>query len=70
MAKEKEPGKAKVLRCGELGMKCNFEAMGDSEEEVLEKMEKHLRYDHDIHGPEKWVDACRTRLRDTQREEI
>lgn len=62
--KEKKLGQAKVLRCGELGIECNFEAIGDTEKDALKNFEEHLRYDHAVHGPEKFIDACLTRKRD------
>jgi predicted small metal-binding protein len=67
MPRKKEKMPAKVLRCGELGLKCNFEAFGETEEDVLKKIEKHLHTDHAIHEYDKWIDACRTRVRDTHR---
>jgi predicted small metal-binding protein len=37
---------AKVLRCREVGMDCDFVARGDSEQEVLGKAAEHARKDH------------------------
>ncbi len=37
---------AKVLRCREVGMDCDFEARGGSEQEVLAKAAAHAKTDH------------------------
>ena len=37
---------AKVLRCREVGLDCDFVARGDSEQEVLGKAAEHARKDH------------------------
>ncbi|HML95758.1 MAG: DUF1059 domain-containing protein [Candidatus Dadabacteria bacterium] len=37
---------AKVLRCREVGVDCDFEAKGDSVEEIMRQAEKHAKEDH------------------------
>ena len=37
---------AKVLRCREVGMDCDFVATGQNEQEVLAKAAEHARKDH------------------------
>ncbi|HJY87764.1 MAG TPA: DUF1059 domain-containing protein [Candidatus Acidoferrales bacterium] len=37
---------AKVLRCRDLGVDCDFETRGATEEEILEKAREHARKDH------------------------
>ncbi len=38
----------KQLRCRDVGMNCDFEARGNTEEEVLEKASAHARSAHKI----------------------
>ena len=37
---------AKVIRCRTVGVDCDFEARGESTEEVLRKCAEHARADH------------------------
>ena len=39
---------AKQLRCRDVGMNCDFEAVGDTEEEVLRQASDHARTVHQI----------------------
>lgn len=39
---------AKELRCRDVGMNCDFEARGNTEEEVLQKASAHARNTHQI----------------------
>ncbi len=39
---------AKVFRCKELGMPCDFEARAETEEELLQKCTEHAKTDHGI----------------------
>lgn len=39
---------AKVFRCKELGMPCDFEARAETEEELVKKCTEHARVDHGI----------------------
>jgi predicted small metal-binding protein len=41
---------AKQLRCRDLGMNCDFEARGNTEEEVLQQASAHARAVHQIAG--------------------
>lgn len=38
----------KVLRCKDVGIACDFEARGKTDEEILEKAAEHTRQDHSI----------------------
>ncbi len=38
----------KVMRCSEIGMKCDFVARGKSEQEVMKKALEHGRKEHEI----------------------
>ena len=39
---------AKVLRCRDVGMDCDFVARADSEEELLKKAAEHAATTHDM----------------------
>jgi predicted small metal-binding protein len=39
---------AKELRCRDVGMECDFEARGNTEEEVLQQAAAHARNTHHI----------------------
>jgi predicted small metal-binding protein len=39
---------AKVLKCGDLNPGCNFEARGNSEDEVLKKAAEHAKTAHNM----------------------
>lgn len=39
---------AKILRCKDVGVDCDFVASGKTEEEVLKKAAEHARKDHNI----------------------
>ncbi len=38
----------KILKCRDVGVDCDFEASGKTEEEVLKKATEHARKDHNI----------------------
>jgi predicted small metal-binding protein len=37
---------AKVFRCRDIGMQCDFVARGDTEDEVMSKAAAHAKKDH------------------------
>ena len=37
---------AKVVRCRDVGVDCDFEARAETEEEVLQKCAEHAKNDH------------------------
>ena len=37
---------AKVVKCREVGVDCDFEARGETEEEVIQKCAEHAQTDH------------------------
>ncbi|HEU5169030.1 MAG TPA: DUF1059 domain-containing protein [Gemmatimonadales bacterium] len=39
---------AKHLRCRDIGMNCDFEAHGNTDDEVLQQAAAHARRDHQI----------------------
>jgi predicted small metal-binding protein len=42
----------KKLSCRAMGEDCDFVAMGSDEDEVMKKMQEHVRMDH----PDKWAE--------------
>lgn len=38
----------KVMRCRDVGMDCDFQAKGQTDEEILQKAAEHARKDHGI----------------------
>ena len=38
----------KILKCRDIGVDCDFEASGKTEQEVLKKAAEHARKDHGI----------------------
>lgn len=39
---------AKQMRCRDVGMNCDFEARGNTDEEILQKAAAHARSEHQI----------------------
>lgn len=39
---------SKVLRCREVGMDCDFEARGENEQQVMQKVAEHAKEKHHI----------------------
>lgn len=57
---------AKVLRCRDVGVDCNFEARGASEEEVLQKAREHAK---SVHGMDEIPSGLEQKVRAAIREE-
>jgi predicted small metal-binding protein len=56
---------AKVLRCRDVGMDCDFVARADSEEELLKKTAVHAAATHDMKEiPEEVLAKVRAAIRD------
>jgi predicted small metal-binding protein len=56
---------AKVLRCRDVGMDCDFVARADSEEEILKKAAEHAATTHDMKEiPEEVLSQVRASIRD------
>jgi predicted small metal-binding protein len=56
---------AKVLRCRDVGMDCDFVARADSEEEILKKAAEHAAAKHDMKEiPEEVLSQVRAAIRD------
>jgi len=55
---------AKVLRCKDVGMDCDFVARADSEEEILKKAAEHAATTHDMKEiPEEVLAKVRAAIR-------
>ena len=55
---------AKQLRCRDVGMNCDFEARGNTEEEVLQQASAHARTAHQItEMPPELADKVRAAIR-------
>lgn len=60
------PNPGYSFRCSEAGMSdCDWEATGQNEDEVMQKIVEHARDDH---GMTDWTDAMRDRARNTIRQ--
>jgi len=58
---------AKVVRCREVGVDCDFEARGETEQEVLERCAEHGRTAHGIEVlPPELVEKVRAAIREEE----
>ncbi len=56
---------AKILRCSDVGVDCDFEARGATVEEVIEKARTHAREGHGFPDiPPELVERVKTLIRD------
>ena len=56
---------AKVLRCRDVGIDCDFVTRADSEEELLKKAAEHAAATHDMKEiPEEILSQVRAAIRD------
>ncbi len=56
---------AKVLRCKDIGMDCDFVARGETEEEILKQAAEHAGTTHDMKEiPEEVLAKVRAAIRD------
>jgi len=56
---------AKVLRCRDVGMDCDFEARAETEEELLQKAAEHAEAAHNLKEiPEEVLAQVRAAIRD------
>jgi predicted small metal-binding protein len=56
---------AKIIRCREVGVDCDFEARGATEQEVLDKAAQHGRTAHGIEVlPPELVEKVRAAIRE------
>jgi len=58
---------AKVLRCRDVGMDCDFVAQADTEEAILQHAAVHARIAHNMQEiPAEVITAVRVAIRETQ----
>ena len=56
---------AKVLRCSDVGIDCDFEARAETEEEILKKVAEHAATAHDMKEiPDEVLAKVRAAIRD------
>jgi predicted small metal-binding protein len=56
---------AKVLRCRDVGMDCDFVARGNTEDEILKKAAEHARTSHNMNEiPPELLSKVRSVIRD------
>lgn len=56
---------AKTIRCADLGLDCDYEAMADDEEELLALVRDHARRSHSLQEvSEEMVEKIRESMRD------
>lgn len=56
---------AKAIRCKDVGVDCDFEARGETEEQVLQKCAEHAREAHGFSEiPPELVEKVRAAMRD------
>ena len=57
----------KIVRCREIGVDCDFEARGETEQEVLAKCAEHGRSAHGIQElPQELVEKVRAAIHDAE----
>lgn len=57
---------SKVVRCREVGVDCDFEARGETEQEVLQKCAEHAK---SAHGMDEIPPELAAKVRSSMREE-
>lgn len=57
---------AKVLRCRDLGLDCDFEAQAEDEDTLMAQAEAHAR---EVHGLPELPDAVKQQIRQAIREQ-
>ncbi len=56
---------AKVLRCKDVGTDCDFEAHGETEEEIMEQAAKHAKESHGLDEiPQEMAEKVQAAIRD------
>ena len=55
---------AKLLKCRDVGLDCNFEVRGRTEEEILQKTGQHAQSVHKMQVTPQVVEAVRKAIRD------
>jgi predicted small metal-binding protein len=55
---------AKVLRCRDVGLDCDFEIRAETEEEILKKAAEHAQTTHNMEITAEIVEKVRAAIRD------
>jgi predicted small metal-binding protein len=56
---------SKIVRCREVGVDCDFEARGETEEDVLRECAEHARTEHNMNEiPPELAAKVRTAIRE------
>ena len=65
IAPGKEAAMTKVLKCRDVGLNCDFEARGKTEDEIMVQAAEHARRDHGMEGiPKEIVTAVKAAIRE------
>ncbi|MGH7849216.1 MAG: DUF1059 domain-containing protein [Thermodesulfobacteriota bacterium] len=55
----------KVLRCRDVGMECDFEAKGETAEDIMQQAAKHAKEEHGMDViPAEVAEKCQKAIRD------
>jgi predicted small metal-binding protein len=66
-----EPNMTKIISCRDVGMDCDFEARGETEQEIMQKCAEHARSDHGMTEiPAELAEKVRAAIHDEPREEV
>jgi len=55
---------AKVFKCEDMGMQCNFVARGQNDEAILQKAADHCKMVHDLEPSQELADRVRKAIRE------
>jgi predicted small metal-binding protein len=56
---------AKVINCRDVGVDCDFQARGETEQEVMQRCQEHARTDHGMEEiPPELADKVRLAMKD------
>jgi predicted small metal-binding protein len=68
---ERRAHMTKVISCRDVGMDCDFEARGETEQEIMQKCAEHARSDHGMTEiPAELAAKVRAAIHDEPREEV
>ena len=55
----------KILRCRDVGVDCDFEATGETEDEIMQKAAQHAKEAHGMDEiPQEVAEACQKAIRE------
>jgi len=62
---------AKVMSCRDVGMDCDFQARGETEQEIMQKCAEHARTGHGMQEiPAELADKVRAAIHDEPKKEV